>query len=235
MLVSIRAVKFITLLSAFASNNAIVLATSTSDGGEDAHHQQQHDKNNIRRLTISSDESIALQIQTAHANISRGRNIFGTSNDAKPRYKLHAEQLWEERTTTGGGGGEYYINVKEATPAITSATTTSTSGGPHRSVNDYDMATLLVADTDSAEEETDTLAVIAVDKSTGNVRGIVNKENGEETMNFIQDMGNKVGFSIICCVHYSLIALWFWLQIGVETLTPTHIPSNPLLFTRNTQ
>jgi hypothetical protein len=76
-----------------------------------------------------------------------------------------------------------------------SDTTTSTNGGPARSVNDHHMATLLVADTDSAEEG-NTVAVIAVDKRTGNVSGIVNKENGEK-FNFFQENGNKVRFTVL--------------------------------------
>ena len=81
-----------------------------------------------------------------------------------------------------------------------SDTTTSTNGGPARSVNDHHMATLLVADTDSAEER-NTVAVIAVDKRTGNVSGIVNKENGEK-FNFFQENGNKVRFILYCCCGF---------------------------------
>ena len=175
MFISSRALKFFALLSIFATNALLITSAADAD---------------IRRLTIASDESIALQIQTAHAsNNSGGINIFGT-NVETPRYKLHAEQAW-------GSGGEFYINVKEATPAITSSTTTSTNGGPARSVNDHHMATLLVADTDSAEEG-NTVAVIDVDKRTGNVSGIVNKENGEK-LNFFQENGNKVRFIELYC------------------------------------
>ena len=185
MFVSSRALKFLAFLSTFVGNT--ILTTLAAD--EDIQLQA----NNVRRLTIASDESIALQIQHAHANDnSGGVNIFGT-NVETPRYKLHAEQAW-------GSGGDFYINVKEATPAITSATTTSTNGGPARSVNDHHMATLLVADTDSAEER-NTVAVIAVDKRTGNVSGIVNKENGEK-FNFFQENGNKVRFILYCCCGF---------------------------------
>ena len=107
-------------------------------------------------------------------------NIFGSHE--KPKYKLHAEQSWD--------AGDFYINVKEATPAITSATTTSTNGGPSQLVSENYIATLLVADTDSPEEK-DTIGIIAVDKKTGNVSGIVKKGNGED-VNFFQEMGNKV-------------------------------------------
>jgi hypothetical protein len=183
MFVSSRALKLLAFLSTFAGN--AILTTLAAD--EDIQQA------NVRRLTIASDESIALQIQTAHANNnSGGVNIFGT-NVETPRYKLHAEQAW-------GSGGDFYINVKEATPAITSATTTSTNGGPARSVNDHHMATLLVADTDSVEER-NTVAVIAVDKRTGNVSGIVNKENGEK-FNFFQENGNKVRFILYCCCGF---------------------------------
>lgn len=176
MFVSSRALRFLTILSTFAVT--AVQASATDADGDVPQH-------GIRRLTITSDESIALQIQTAHAN---GSNIFG--NDEKLRYKLHAEQSW-------GATSEFFVNVKEATPAITSATTTSTNDGPARPINDKRIATLLVADTDSADEK-NTIAMIAVDKRTGNVNGIVNKGNGEN-VNFFQQMGNKVR------LYYSLV------------------------------
>ena len=141
----------------------------------------------IRRLTISPDQSIAIEVQNAH-NFGAS-NIFG--NDEKPRYKLHAEKSW--------GTGDFFINVKEATPAITPATTTSTNDGPKHRVNGDHMATLLVADTDSVEDR-NTIAMIAVDRRTGNVNGIVNKGNGE-MVNFFQEKGNKVrSFHIVIFV-----------------------------------
>jgi hypothetical protein len=185
MFVSSRAVKFLTILSTLA-----VTAIQPTFASDDAilHHDN-------RRLTIASDESIADQIQAARAN-DVSVNIFG-SNQQKPKYKLHAEQAWD--------AGDFYINVKEATPAITSATTTSTNGGPSQLVSENYMATLLVADTDSPEEK-DTIGIIAVDKKTGNVSGIVKKGNGED-VNFFQEKGNKVRSLSICscnCICFLL-------------------------------
>lgn len=181
MFVSSRAVKFLTILSTLA-----VTAIQPTFASDDAIHHHYN-----RRLTIASDESIADQIQAAHANVSV--NIFGNE---KPKYKLHAEQSWD--------AGDFYINVKEATPAITSATTTSTNGGPSQLVSENYIATLLVADTDSPEEK-DTIGIIAVDKKTGNVSGIVKKGNGED-VNFFQEKGNKVRSMSICsCCELHLI------------------------------
>lgn len=180
MFVSSSALKLLTILSTLSVSAAI---------DADVH---QHD---IRRLTIASDESIALQIQAAHAS-GGSSNIFG--NDEMPRFKLHAEQSW-------GTTGDFSVSVKEATPAITAATTTSTNDGPARPVNEQHMATLLVADTSSAEEK-NTIAMIAVDKRTGNVNGIVNKGNGEN-VNFFQMMGAKVRFFKFYCLHVSFVSI----------------------------
>jgi hypothetical protein len=160
MIFSSLALRFLTILVAIT---VAIKPTSAEDIVEE-----------IRRLVIAPDQSIALEVQNAHSDV----NIF--SNDEKPRYKLHAEQAW--------GTGDFFINVKESTPAITSATTTSTNNGLKRKVNGGDIATLLVAD---GVEDMNTIALIAVDKKTGNVSGIVNKENGEK-VNFFQEKGGKV-------------------------------------------
>jgi hypothetical protein len=140
-----------------------------------------------RHLNIAPDQSIAHEV--LRSNASRN-NIFGgesgtPTKPTKPTYKLHAEKAW---------GGDYSIHVKETTPAVTSFTTTSTNGGQKQQVNEDDMAALLVADPHS-DGEINTMAVIAVDKTTESVHGIIDQGGGEK-MNFIQEKGKKVGASV---------------------------------------
>lgn len=130
-----------------------------------------------RRLVVTPDQSIALAVNGS------GNGNFNDSRPKKSKlrkkFKLRGEKP---------DGGVFEVNVKESTPAITSATTTSTNGGRHMAVDDSDIATVLVAD---SEGETGTIALIAVDKKDGRVHGVVQKTGGEKR-NFSQEKGKKV-------------------------------------------
>ena len=136
----------------------------------------------FRRLQVSSDESIATKVQSAHdAGISKPRLTLQAkrimpsfmSNQASSSTNQHfAEETAEV----------FEVHVIEAEPAITSKTTTSIMGGDMSGhVNEHDVATMLVSDEDGV------LALIAVDANGGNVHGIVVPEGVEANVQLTQD------------------------------------------------
>mmetsp|Transcript_26375 Transcript_26375/g.43165 ORF Transcript_26375/g.43165 Transcript_26375/m.43165 type:complete len:176 (-) Transcript_26375:373-900(-) len=151
----------------------------------------QHDTH--RRINVSSGQSIADEIKAAHKSKPKGGNDKkkpkgkgknepkgnGDETPKQPKFKLHGKKA--------GGSSEFEVNVKETTPAITSATTVSVNGGKPKNINEDVIATVLVADN---EVEGHTFAIIAVDKQTGNVNGIV--QRGKDKTNFTQKKGSEV-------------------------------------------
>ena len=119
-----------------------------------------------RRLNIFLEQSIAAEVQNAHAQ--------GIS---KPKFTLHAK--------VAGAETDFEVNVREAVPAVTSQTTTSIGNGENRYVNGRDVATLLIAD------QVGTFGVIAVEEG-GRVNGIIKKGN-DKAIQFTQNgEGGKV-------------------------------------------
>ncbi|KAL7533144.1 hypothetical protein ACHAXR_005066, partial [Thalassiosira sp. AJA248-18] len=131
---------------------------------------------NRHRPVITPNDSIAQAVRDAGNNGS-------TTNNGKAKLKLQGAK-------SGGGGGKFEINVRESTPAITMATSISLNGGTKSYVNEDDMATILVSDLDDDEEVDDgSVAIIAVDKKTDDVNGIIDK--GGAKMKFTQKKGKK--------------------------------------------
>ena len=134
-----------------------------------------------RRLTVLADESIASAVQIAHEGYDDVE--YPTS------FVLNAEVVdvaGDSVAASGGGGGEYELVVREALPAISSATTLSVDGVPAGNVDSDVVSTMLVSDVDGI------LALISVDvHGSGNVRGIIRDDNGGDGegtgMKFAQD------------------------------------------------
>jgi len=109
-----------------------------------------------RRINVAPGQSIADEIQNAHA-----------SGNSLPHFSLLAERAGSETN--------YEVHVREATSAVTSETTTSVGGGASRKVKADNVATILVGD----DDESGMFAIIAVEKIGGTTNGIVQK-NGEK-------------------------------------------------------
>ena len=125
-----------------------------------------------RRLNVLPSQSIATEIQTAHA-----------AGNLKPRFTLHAAEESANNniftsTSTTGTDLLFEVHVREAEPAITSKTTTSVKGGKAHYVDFNDVATMLVSD------EVGVMALLSVDKKDGKVNGIVKK--GKSVKKFTQ-------------------------------------------------
>ena len=157
----------------------------------------QHDTH--RRIDVSSGQSIADEVQAAKSKSKskgsrnengKGKNKPNGNGDKKPKkpkkpkFKLHGKKA--------GGSNEFEVNVKETTPAITSATTVSVNGGKPKNVNEDVIATVLVAD---SEVEGHAFAIIAVDKQTGDVNGIV--QRGKQKTKFTQKKGSEVSVRVV--------------------------------------
>ncbi len=126
--------------------------------------------------TLVPDRSAAAGIRNARA-----------SGDLPPRFNLSVELVGLSETEC------CELRVREAVPAVTSATTTSVGGGESRYVNDDDVDTILVSD------DPGVFALIAVDKRGGRARGIVRKDG--ESIEFAQDGdGGGVSFEIKECL-----------------------------------
>ena len=138
-----------------------------------------------RRLNVLPSQSIATEIQTAHA-----------AGNLKPRFTLHAADESSPpaannnnifaSTNTTGTDLLFEVHVREAEPAITSKTTTSVKGGKAHYVDSANVATMLVSD------EVGVMALLSVDKKDGKVNGIVTK--GKSVKKFTQKSrrGEKV-------------------------------------------
>jgi hypothetical protein len=151
-----------TFLSRGFSVACMLLATHSTTTATVARAQQAE----TRRLNIFLEQSIAAEVQNAHAQ--------GIS---KPKFTLHAK--------VAGAETDFEVNVREAVPAVTSQTTTSIGNGENRYVNGRDVATLLIADQAGA------FGVIAVEGG-GRVNGIIMKSN-EKAVQFTQNgEGGKV-------------------------------------------
>jgi len=116
-----------------------------------------------RRLNVLPGQSIATEIQTAHA-----------AGNLKPRFTLNAAEIIKSSPTnnmfTSTETNLFEVHVREAKPAVTSKTTTSVKGRRSRFVNPDNVATMLVSD------EVGVFALIYVDKRAGKVNGIVKKD-----------------------------------------------------------
>jgi hypothetical protein len=142
-----------------------------------------------RRLNVLPSQSIATEIETAHA-----------AGNLKPRFTLHAadksspppataanNNIFSASTsTTIGTELVFEVHVREAEPAITSKTTISVKGGKAHYVDSANIDTMLVSDEDGV------LALLSVDKKDGKVNGIVKKGNSGITKKFTQSRGEKV-------------------------------------------
>ena len=115
-----------------------------------------------RRLEILDGQSIAAEIETAHAG-----------GNHKPLLTIHAKRNESSLANMfSATESDFVVHVREAVPAVTSKTTTSILGGDSRYVNASDVATMLVSD------EPNVLALISVKKEGGKVNGIVKTGNG---------------------------------------------------------
>ena len=151
-----------------------------------------------RRINVSSGQSNADEVQAAKSKGKSKDKSNGKENGnkkplkgsgsgnkkKKPKFKLHGKKA--------GGSGDFEVDVIEATPAITSATTISVNGGKSKNVNEDVIATVLVSD---SEVEGDVIAIIAVDKQTGAVNGIVQRA-GKKTK-FTQKKGSEVSDRVV--------------------------------------
>ena len=108
----------------------------------------------------------------------------GTTNE----YTLHATYATSEDATSTAAAAvdeEFTINVRVATPAVTSKTTTSISGGANSYVNATNVAHILVSN-----EEDGTFALIAAEKvENGKVHGLIQKGGGVSDIEFLQEKG----------------------------------------------
>ena len=108
----------------------------------------------------------------------------GTTNE----YTLHATYATSEDATSTAAAAvdeEFTINVRVATPAVTSKTTTSISGGANSYVNATNVAHILVSN-----EEDGTFALIAAEKvENGKVHGLIQKGGGVGDIEFLQEKG----------------------------------------------
>jgi hypothetical protein len=134
-------------------------------------------QSSVRRLNVLPSQSIATEIETAHA-----------AGNLKPYFTLHAEELVKYSPTssniTSAGTELFEVHVREAEPAVTSKTVTRVKGGKSQYVNSDNVATMLVSD------EVGVVAMISVDKKEGKVNGIVQK--GESVKKLTQNRRGKV-------------------------------------------
>lgn len=142
-----------------------------------------------RRL-VSPDQSIAAEVGSSNGN--GGNNGGNNGSNGRAKYKLQANQA-------GGHADVFEVNVRESTSAITSATTTSVNGGSPRPVQADKLAKILVADSEA--EGSGVVAIIAVEESTGDVNGIV--ERGGRKVKFTQ----KGGKDVSSCASLSAISV----------------------------
>lgn len=120
-----------------------------------------------RRLSISSDQFIVMEIQSAHEE-----------GDLNPHLTLHAESVG---SLAVNNTNDFEVHVREAVPAVSSETTLSIEGGRRsQSVNPENVAIMLVSD------EPGVLALISVDKTGGTTNGIV-KKGKEKSVKFRQN------------------------------------------------
>jgi hypothetical protein len=118
----------------------------------------------LRRGNVAPGKSIVAAIQNAH---DAGTGI-------QPRFNFFAK--------LAGSTTEYEVHVREAVPAVTSETTISFQGGKSNTVNEDNVANMLVGD------EPGVIVLIAVKKKGGKVNGIVQKKDGKK-MKFKQNVG----------------------------------------------
>jgi hypothetical protein len=173
MAISSLAVASLLLLAAFLPHTVITVAATD------------------RRLLVLPSQSIATEIQTAHA-----------AGNLKPRFTLHAadksfpppataanNNIFASTSNTTGTDVLFEVRVREAEPAITSKTTISVKGGKAHYVDSANIATMLVSDEDGV------MALLSVDKQDGKVNGIIKKGNSGVTKKFTQNRGEKVRLS----------------------------------------
>ena len=177
MAISSLAVASLLLLAAFLPHTVITVAATD------------------RRLNVLPSQSIATEIETAHA-----------AGNLKPRFTLHAadessppstaanNNIFSASTsTTTGTELVFEVHVREAEPAITSKTTISVKGGKAHYVDSANIATMLVSDEDGV------MALLSVDKQDGKVNGIVKEGTSGVAKKFTQKSsrrGEKVRSSL---------------------------------------
>ena len=170
MAISSLAVASLLLLAAFLPHTVITVAATD------------------RRLLVLPSQSIATEIQTAHA-----------AGNLKPRFTLHAadksfpppataanNNIFSASTsTTIGTELVFEVHVREAEPAITSKTTISVKGGKAHYVDSANIATMLVSDEDGV------MALLSVDKQDGKVNGIVKEGTSGVAKKFTQKSNRR--------------------------------------------
>ena len=176
---------------------AVIIVSSLQSYSHIVVSAQEHDDrlhNRVRHHRKPND-SIAQQLQDEHS--------VGNFN---PTLTLHAAQvvLPTENEALIDTPEEFIIHVREPIQAVTSSTIIRRQHQRDdkkltkpRSVGDTKNAslssTILVADVE--KEKAGTIALIAVNKHTGDVNGIVQKADGDEgkrSMKLTQKFGGKV-------------------------------------------
>jgi len=156
---------------------AFFLALAASPADASSHH---------RRL-VKPQQSIADEVGKAKSSPgnSNKKNNGGGNNGGGPKKAGHGKPKFKLQGSKAGTSDIFEVNVRESTPAITSATTYSVNGGPKRYVKADALDEILVADNDDEDETgAGTVAIIAVNKKTGDVNGIV--QRGRDKTKFTQ-------------------------------------------------
>ena len=162
---------------------ALVVILSTQARGATANNppaSSSSESSSSRHLNIfPGGQSISTEVmKDAVSNFGSG-----TTNE----YTLHATYATSEDATSTAAAvdEEFTINVRVATPAVTSKTTTSISGGANSYVNATNVAHILVSN-----EEDGTFALIAAEKvENGKVHGLIQKGGGVSDIEFLQEKG----------------------------------------------
>jgi hypothetical protein len=127
-------------------------------------------------IVIKPEVSIATSLLDAH-----------NSGNTHPRFTLHASMSDDGMVGTESIASEFFVHVMEPLQAVTPTTTISEFDGPARPVGELDY-TILVTDVELEDEGT--ISIIAVNKKSGEVQGIVHK--GEKTIKISQGNGEMV-------------------------------------------
>ena len=154
--------------------------------------------------TAVADTPASTSSLSRHLNLFPGQSIASEvikdavgnfSSASAQKYTLHAKHASSSSSAAAAAddassttaSNDFTVNVRVATPAVTSMTTTSVRGGANRFVNISDLAVILVSD---EEQEEGTFALIAVEKvENGRVKGIIQRGGGESDIEFLQEKG----------------------------------------------
>ena len=173
---------------------ALLVGVSAAGGNDDenSHDIRSQDNNSGEReviarrsmqhlfssepVSIKPEDSIAASLLDAH-----------DSGNTHPRFTLFATMSGEGAVGAQSATSEFLVHLREPVQAVTSTTIVSKFGGPSRRVGELDY-TILVSDVEM--EDASTIAIIAVNKKSGEVQGIVHK--GEQKVKISQGIGEMV-------------------------------------------